>query len=93
MAETQWIVLCADGRHSALVCNREPDRNEIARFRGVLGAAGQPSWLAVMKGGYYVPAAPGLKMVRPLGNEPGSWEEASAAFETIRRAVIWPRPD
>ena len=92
MAKTQWVVLCADGRHSVLVRDREPARNEIARSRGMLGAAGQPSWLAVMKGAYYVPAAPDLRMVQPLGSDPGSWEEASAAFEVIRRATIWPSP-
>jgi hypothetical protein len=93
--ETQWIVLCPDGRHSTLVRHREPDvpdEQDIAQSRNVLGAAKQPAWLAIMKGGYYVRDAPDLLMVRPLGKDPGSWEQASAAFEAIRRTVIWPSP-
>jgi hypothetical protein len=92
MPETQLIVLCADGRHSNLVCDGEPDRNDIARSRASLGAADQPGWLAVLRGDYYVRAAPDLQMVRPLGKDPASWQQASAAFETIRRTILWPSP-
>jgi hypothetical protein len=90
--ETQWIVLCQDGRHSTLAHHRDPDERDIAQSRNVLGAARQPGWLAVMKGGYYVRGAPDLQMVRPLGKDRGSWEQASAAFEAIRRNVLWPSP-
>jgi hypothetical protein len=92
MTETQLIVLCADGRHSSLVCDGVPDERDIAQSRDVLGAAKQPGWLAVMKGGYYVRDAPDLLMVRPLGNDPSSREQASTAFEATRRTAIWPSP-
>jgi hypothetical protein len=90
--DMQWIVICQDGRHSTLARHRDPDEHDIAQSRSVLGAAKEPGWLALMQGGYYVRDAPDLKMVRPLGKDAGSWEQASEAFETIRRNVLWPSP-
>ena len=58
--ETKWIVLCADGRHSALARDDEPDERDIAQSRNALRAASQPGWLALMRGGYYVRDAPDL---------------------------------
>lgn len=89
--ETRWLVLCSDGRHSTLGRHRDPDEEDIGRAEAALKAQGLGGWLALMKGRYYDgQRKPGLMMVRPLGEPAGTWEQAAAAFEALRRAAVRP---
>jgi hypothetical protein len=83
--ETRWIILCSNGQHSTIGRHRDPEESDIEKAREGLAAAGLSGWLAILKGGYYTRARGELLMVRPLGDDPGSWEQAVAAFQAIRQ--------
>lgn len=91
VAETRWLVLSTDGRHSTIGRHRDPDEEDIARSETALKALGLGGWLVLMKGRYYDGRRkPSLMMVRQLGEPTRAWEEATAAFEAIRQAAVRP---
>lgn len=88
-SETRWIVLASDGRHVTLGRHTDPTEEEIANTEAALTRAGLGGWLAVMRGRYYdARRQPELLMVRSLGNPVDSWEDASDAFESIRKTAV-----
>jgi hypothetical protein len=87
-AETIWIVLATDGRHSMLGRHTDPTREEIESVEVALKETGLAGWLAVMRGVYYSRKPVELLMVRPLGEPGETWEVAAKAFDTARKLAL-----
>lgn len=83
--EHRWIIVGEDGRHVTVGRNTDPSEEELVRASEALRANGQGAWLAIMEGSYYQPRTRvSVMMVRELTPSRGTWDEAVAAFLSMR---------
>ena len=84
--ERRWLVVTADGRHVTVGRGTDPTEEEIHMLSRQVDELGVAAWLAIQAGDYHDPdAALELMEVRRIGRREGNWEQARAAFLTIRR--------
>ncbi len=79
------IILTDDGRHVSIGRATEPSESEIASSARGLIALGLGGWLVRMSGPYYSPSEPvTLTILREIASPAKSFEEAEAAFRSLR---------
>jgi hypothetical protein len=86
--ESRWIILTEDGHHVTIGRYTDPSEAEIVRAEERLLDVGLGGWLAVLQGSYYVETPPQLVIARVLGKPMATWDDAAAAFERHRLAVV-----
>ncbi len=82
--ERRYLLVSADGRHTTLGRQVEPDQEALDTAAEGLDALGMAGWLVLSEGRYYSDEGVTLLPIRCLTTRTGDWEAAAADFHRRR---------
>ena len=87
--ERRYLLVSADGRHTTLGRDVEPDQEALDTAAEGLDSLGMAGWLVLSEGRYYSGETVTLLPIRCLTATSGDWEATAAEFHRRRTAATF----